>query len=431
MSIKRVNGKGGSSGVESKGSSPAASLPVWIGSTVLGTMMSAYSVGGHWATIFVAIGLVGTGVEMVSAYNPYKRLLQNCRIEVDGKVPFYKGKTKTSYGYSLRFTLPAGLSTDDFDKKKLAIEQYLNKRVEITYKNKNVFIGIYEKSLEEYYAYEHKSTKGICEFPIGYTYGEKLIEVDLENVVHMLIAGETGSGKSTLLRGILTSLILDKSPRALSLHLIDLKNGAEFNVFRRCGMVKSFSRTIAEAEDILIKLSREVDRRYDLFFENDVVNIQEYNKLKDIKGLDYQIVVIDEFADLQDEKGSISIIETLAAKARACGIHLIVATQRPDAKILNGRIKANIPCMIGLKTMNELNSRIIIDEGGLERLKGRGNGILKYSDTTEFQAMYLSVQRARELLKDKYINRIQAVRQPKKETIGEVEDFAFLKDLIK
>lgn len=405
-------------------------LGVWLGGVSIGSMLAAYGVAGGWGVALIAACAVGGFMEIKRKYHPYKRLFEKCGLDVDGETPYFKQKIKTSYGYSLRFNLTAGLSTDDFEKKKLAIEQYIKKRVEIGYNNRNVFINVYEKELESNYIYNYTPTQSICEFPIGYIYGDKLLNVDLESVVHMLIAGETGSGKSTLLRGILTNLILDKSTRSLSLHLIDLKNGAEFNVFRKCGMVKSFSRTIGEAENILIKLSKEVDRRYDLFFNNDVVNIQEYNVLK-LKRLDYQIVVIDEFADLQDEKGSISIIETLAAKARACGIHIIIATQRPDARILNGRIKANIPCVIGLKTMNELNSRVIIDDTGLEKLRGKGHGYLKYSDMTEFQAPYLSVNKARELLKDKYINRIRATRQPEPEIIGEVEDFGFLKNLIK
>src|SRR5699024_9828369 len=129
-----------------------------------------------------------------------------------------------------------------------------------------------------------------------------------------------------------------------------MKNGAEFNIFKDCNIVESFSRNIEEAYYTLKSLIDEVDSRYDTFFENDVVNIQEYNKLKNIKKLNYQIVIIDEFADLAYEKDAIHTLETLASKSRASGIYLIISTQRPDAQIVNGRIKANFPCTIGLKT---------------------------------------------------------------------------------
>ncbi|MBS4538233.1 DNA translocase FtsK [Clostridium sp. D2Q-11] len=238
------------------------------------------------------------------------------------------------------------------------------------------------------------------------------------------MAGETGSGKSTLLRSIITNLILNGKYNRYELHLIDLKNGAEFNVFRKSKYVKSFSRTIEDAEKILNKLIIEVDDRYDKFFKNDCVDIQEYNKKYRSK-MKYKIIIIDEFADLQNEKDSIQILETLAAKARACGIHLIISTQRPDAKVLNGRIKANVPSVIGLKTMNEINSRIIIDHSGLEELKGMGHGIYKFDKEIEFQSMNISSGTARDLIKHTYINKKEENKPkntgelPKDFTIGD------------
>lgn len=185
----------------------------------------------------------------------------------------------------------------------------------------------------------------------------------------------------------------------------DLKRGAEFNVFAKSSKVASFSRTKAEAEGVLEEINAEIDRRYDLFFENDVSNIKEYNKNHKKNKLNYEVVIIDEFADLQDEKGSIGIIETVAAKARACGIHLVISTQRPDAKILNGRIKANVSSILGLKTINDINSRIIIDHNGLEHLRGKGHGLFKRSGEIEIQCPNLSVEDCRDLIKHTYIDK--------------------------
>lgn len=385
---------------------------VWLGLD-LGTLLL-----GLGSTMFI--------YETISSINPYRKLFEGCGLEVEGNIPRLLRKKKANYGYDLIFTLPAGLSSKQFEQKRTEIEEYMNGSIEISVKNRKLILQVYTKQLKSYYEYKQIKTKGICEFPIGYTHGEKLVTVDLGKIVHLLIAGETGSGKSTLLRGIITSLIL--SNKTISLYLIDLKNGAEFNVFRRSNKVKAFCRNVDEAEELLLKLSDEVDRRYNLFFENNVVDIKEYNKLKGVKKLDYKILIIDEFADLQNEKGSISMIETLAAKARACGIHMILATQRPDSKVINGRIKANIPCAVGLKTLNELNSRIIIDESGLEKLRGKGHGILKYSDITEFQSMFLTVQQARDLIKHTYRKEKQ-IKPKKTEKIGEVENFNFLKIL--
>lgn len=375
-----------------------------------------------------ALGGVLVAIDFMELANPYRKIFERTKIQIDGVIPKLKRKRKTDYGYCLEFNLPVGLSTHDFERNKLAIEQYLNKKIDISYKNHRVFIRVFEKELDKLIPYEFIETKGTLEFPIGKVLGDKIITVDLGEVVHLLVAGETGSGKSTLLRGVLTSIILGN--KKVSLHLIDLKNGAEFNVFRKCKSVKSFSRDISEAHSILGELLAEVDKRYDLFYENDVVDIKEFNRLKGVKKLNYQVVVIDEFADFKKEKKHLDIIETLAAKARACGIHLIISTQRPDREILNGRIKANIPCAIGLKTLNEVNSRIIIDEGGLEKLRGKGNGLLKYEELIEFQSMYITNEQARGLVRHTYIEKsVKITKEEEKEEVAEIKDFGFLKAL--
>ena len=398
-------------------------------SAVIGGMAIA-KLGGMEALGYVvaSVGCLSTMVEVKRLFNPYKALFENLNIKAGNQVPRYIKKRKADYGYIATFSLPYGLSTNDFENKKLAIEQYLNKRIEISYNNYRMFMKVFETELEKSPKYNIPEVgKKVLEFPIGIGYG-KNIKVDLQEIVHLLIAGETGSGKSTLLRGIITSLILN---RKVELHLIDLKNGVEFNVFRKCKQVKTFSRNIDEAEEVLFDLLLEVERRYDLFYENNVVDIKEFNQLKNIRRLGYKAVIVDEFADLQDEKGSISAIERLAAKARACGIHLIIATQRPDAKILNGRIKANIPGIIGLKTMNELNSRIIIDDSGLEKLRGQGHGYFKFASLTEFQAYFLTVEEARDLIKHTYIDKIKKTVAPPQEPIinGVLKDISFIKDM--
>ncbi|WP_427340769.1 FtsK/SpoIIIE domain-containing protein [Caloranaerobacter sp. DY30410] len=382
-----------------------------------------------WGYFLYGLGIASCGYHVLDKSRGFKILWENLKLYKGEVYPILKRKKKTPYGYDLRFTLPAGLSTEDFEKNKTAIEQYLDKKIKIRYEHKTLIIEVYNKSLSKH-KFEVVKTNSIVEFPVGYSFGGKIETVDLtDGQPHMLIAGETGSGKSTTLRGIITNLILTKDPNVLELHLIDLKRGAEFGIFSKCKIVKSFSRTKEEAEEILYKLSDEVDRRYTLFYEKNCVDIKEYNRKYRKNKLNYKLVIIDEFADLQNEKDSISIIETLAAKARACGIHLIISTQRPDSKILNGRIKANVPVVLGLKTMNELNSRIIIDCKGLEELKGKGHGILKYKGEVEIQAMNITPQQARDLVKPYYRkdSKSKATKIRRTQKVGEVENFDFLK----
>ncbi len=403
---------------------------IGIGSVIIGALCSTFFPMPIMVYGLYSIGVLSTAAHFVWPKNNFKVLFDNCGLHKGEMYPELQEKIITAYGHCLRFSLPLGLSSDDFTRHKKAIEQFLDRKIEIKYSHKNILIEVYNTEVKSY-EFRNVETKGILAFPVGISFrGIETIDIS-EASPHMLIAGESGSGKSTALRSILTNLILNKDPKQLQLHLIDLKMGAEFNIFRKCEIVKSFSRTIDEAYTTLYKISQEVDRRYNLFFENDCVDIKEYNAKFKKKQLEYQLVVIDEYADLQDEKDTQRIAEELAAKARACGIHLIISTQRPDSKILNGRIKANVPVVLGLKTMNEVNSRIIIDHGGLELLNGKGHGILKTTKEIEIQSMNLSAAEARDLLRSKYrFNGADGAQfLPAQKAAGEVENFDFLKNI--
>jgi len=371
------------------------------------------------------LGGISTAIEFKRLRDPFRRIFENLKFDKFGEIPKLKEKRKTDYGYCLAFSLPAGMSTDDFEKHKLAIEQNLNKRIEISYSNYRVYIRVFENDLEKAPPFRIIKTKGKLEFPIGISYGGKVITVDLGKEPHLLIAGQTGGGKSTLLRGIITFIILTKPH--IELYLIDLKGGVEFSVFRKSKNVKFYSKNKAEAEEILYKLLTEVEERLELFYKHDVVDINEFNRLKGVKKLKYKFVFIDEFSVLKKEKNSISSVEELAARARATGIHLIISTQRPDAEVINGRIKANIPMVIGFKTLNKLNSNIIIDQEGLEQLRGKGHGLLKYDDIIEFQSLYITNEQARDLVRHTYIEKDEDIQDTKEP--DQIEDFSFLEKL--
>lgn len=378
-------------------------------------------------------GVLSCGYHSITNQKQHKKLwINTALVNKDGAMPSLIRKVKRDFGYDMVFSLPTGLSTKDFESKKEAIEQYFDKRINIDYSNKNLIISVHEKELQKEYPYEVIESNKITEIITGYSLKGKIELIDLADCPHVLIAGESGSGKSTILRSILTTMVLTKKTKDLELHLIDLKRGAEFNIFKKCEIVKSFSRTTEEALKELKIISKEIDRRYDLFYEKDCVDIKEYNTKFKNRKLKYKVIVIDEFADMQDEEEGLRIIEELSAKARACGIHMIIATQRPDAKILNGRIKANISTVIGLKTMNSINSRIIIDQDGLEKLRGKGHGILVYKGHTEIQAMNLSPEQARDLLRPYYLKEDNVIQLKKKESdkVGEIKDFGFLKGLV-
>jgi S-DNA-T family DNA segregation ATPase FtsK/SpoIIIE len=336
-------------------------------------------------------------------WSKFDKLFENLQLGVNGAYPIFKCKHKTDFSTIYKFTLPCGLSLQDFDKKKDAIEQHLGRDIDIKYTYKEIYIEVYNQNLKTRYDYVPTKIKGDVPIIIGYDKKDNLFTCDLsEGEPHMLIGGETGSGKSTTLRAIITNLILMSD---VKLHLVDLKMGAEFNVFANSSKVINFGRTIKEADSILNELCIEVDRRYNLFFQKDVKDIKEYNKKFPRKKMDYQMLIIDEFADLQGRGNSILLIENLGRKARACGIHMILATQRPDHKVLTGSIKVNVGTVLGLKTLNSTNSSIIIDDTGLEKLRGKGHGLFKRGNVTEIQSPLISTDEVKELIKHTYINK--------------------------
>lgn len=236
------------------------------------------------------------------------------------------------------------------------------------------------------------------ELPIGLgkTISNETYVVDLTKMPHLLVAGATGQGKSVGLNAIITSLLYKKHPAQLKFVLIDPKK-VELTVYSKIERhylaklpIENDEAIITDTQKVihtLNSLTVEMDERYDLLKEAHVRNIKEYNtkfisrKLNPHKGhryLPYIVVVIDEFADLILTAGR--EIETplsrLAQLARAIGIHLVIATQRPTTNIITGVIKANFPTRIAFRVISMMDSRTILDTQGANQLIGRGDMLI-------------------------------------------------------
>lgn len=211
---------------------------------------------------------------------------------------------------------------------------------------------------------------------LGQDIGGRTVLADLARMPHLLVAGATNSGKSIGIAAILTSLLLRNSPKDLRLVLIDPKK-VELSLFDgiphlMCPVITD----VKEAPGVLRALWREMDRRYDQLKELGVRNIDGYNaKVAESAKLPYIVVVIDELADLmlQARAEVETSIVRLAQLARAVGIHLVVATQRPSVDIVTGLIKANIPSRIAFAVAQRIDSQVILDSPGAERLLSRGD----------------------------------------------------------
>lgn len=210
----------------------------------------------------------------------------------------------------------------------------------------------------------------------------KSVFCQLDKMPHLLIAGATGSGKSVCMNAIITSLLLRTTPDEVKMLLVDPKK-VEFtpyaNIPHLIGPVINDSNHANNALKIIVQI---MDERYDLFSLNQVRNIQTYNeKVKkdptdaNLKPLPYIVVIIDELADLMAVAGKeVEVsIQRITQLARAAGIHLIVATQRPSTDVITGVIKSNIPSRIAFSVSSGIDSRTILDQIGAERLLGNGD----------------------------------------------------------
>lgn len=240
---------------------------------------------------------------------------------------------------------------------------------------------------------------------------------DLTKMPHLLVAGATRTGKSVTLQNLLISLLYKNSPYDLKLIILDPKR-VEFTAYTN--LPHLYTPIIKEPKGAIKALNwaiQEMERRYELLSEYGQVNVDDYNKkilspalekarkkghigdeLKDVPPkMPYVIIIFDEYNDfmLSYPKEITPLITALTQKGRAAGIHLILATQRPDVKVITGTIKANIPARIALKTTSQIDSRTILDSSGAEDLLGNGDMLYMASDNprlVRLQAPFISTE---------------------------------------
>ena len=237
---------------------------------------------------------------------------------------------------------------------------------------------------------------------IGKTIVNEVFMFDLCKTPHLLVAGATGQGKSVGLNAIITSLLYRKHPAELKFVMIDPKR-VEFSIYSKIerhylAKLPNIDKPIVtEPEDAVATLNSlvvEMENRYELLVNANARNIKEYNekfisrRLNQEKGhrfLPYIVAIVDEFADLIATSGrEIEMpISRIAAKARAVGIHMILATQRPDTKVITGTIKSNFPSRIAFKVMSQVDSRTILDAPGANRLIGKGDLLILITGSSE------------------------------------------------
>lgn len=244
---------------------------------------------------------------------------------------------------------------------------------------------------------------------LGKTITNEIFMFDLCKMPHLLVAGATGQGKSVGLNAIITSLLYKKHPAEMKMVLVDPKM-VEFNIYST--IEKHYLAKLPDAEKAIItdvtkvtqtlnSLTKEMDDRYELLMNAGVRNIKEYNekfrkrRLNPLKGhrfLPYLVIIIDEFGDLIMTAGKeIEMpIARIAQKARAVGMHMVIATQRPTTNIITGTIKANFPARMAFRVTSQIDSRTILDMSGANQLIGRGDLLFSQgSDLVRIQCAFV------------------------------------------
>lgn len=271
-------------------------------------------------------------------------------------------------------------------KNKKMLSYYLKTEIK---QNNDAFIIEYQKDKKDILylcdIIENNKNDNI-NVNIGKDTKNNIINMNIEKLPHLLIGGTTGSGKSVFINTLITSLIYNYTSEEIKLFLVDPKR-TELKIFKDIPhLLFDIANDIQDANLLLDFLIDEMYHRYRILEKNNYKNIQEYNEKHKNNKMQFYICIIDELADLmlQDKKNIEVKLCKIAQLSRACGIHLIIATQRPSTDIVTGLIKSNFPSRLCFKVASVYDSRTILDTKGGEKLQGNGEAIYKNVNSVDY-----------------------------------------------
>lgn len=348
---------------------------------------------------------VRSGLFVVKDYGDYKREI----------VPELLNMEQTEYGFDFTYRLFPGMSIDQFIDKRGYFNTAFNGEANIWGEGNELRIEILRNKLPKIKYYSPNKIKNQTAFaalpcPIMTRRGIEI--VDIAKAPHAIVGGQSGSGKSVFERGFITTVALTKTSQQVQMSLIDLKFGTELGMFRNLPHVVGFACDVPEVKDVLDEVNQELNQRGRLFAQAGVTSLEEYNQK--CEPLPYRLVVVDELAEMSAHT---KLLERFSRLARFVGVHMMLCTQRPDSKVLEGAIKANCPMVFAFRTMNGVNSRILLDHDGAEKIPPiPGRCIVQNGQEYQAQALYLPTDTAKALIQP-------LCRQPEQQK-SEVESVA-------
>jgi hypothetical protein len=358
-------------------------------------------------SIASSIALGGILLDKFLGESKYQKLFRMCGLKnANDEVPIIIKKVKDKQNpniTTLVLHLPEGVAQHNFEDKQQELEQSLNCKIEFGF-NKNLIMKLINFNLGPKYQYEFEECDSPLKFFSGYSdYGKYYL--DIEECPHILIGGEPKTGKSTLLRTITASAILSKYNIIINLH--DFQD-VELGIFRKCKKVQHYGSSLEDLDELLDQMEEEQVKRLQMFNKSGekyyINSISKWNKYFPEKELPPILNLIDECQTIDPKRDEeiLSKIGERTRKDRKVGIHWVFGYHRPSADSIPGRIKGSIPTRIAFHTTTKVDSEVILDESGAEKLSTRGRCIIKGNgEKKEVQVLLLEEEDCLKLLKQK------------------------------